>query len=521
MKNRLEAIESCKNPLIAKWVYDLYMDAIEKESRTMFTYKKALESIIACEEIIKSGRDAMRLPGIGEYTAGKIDRKIAEHVKKGGEWHTAAKISEEIEATTVEITKKTSKQKKSSGLPPTYTPAFRSAPFAMLLVLYEEGGRLNRETLAEKGQKYCCSPIEPLLQSAISTLAGKGLTEKFGNLIDLTAEGKELAKRLYSTINYQLNPVAEDSEESSEKEEHGFDKRSFETFTWPSGTFDIELVMDLREVKSRDKREYFLDKLTSCGVRCSQRALPIGDFLWIAKRKIRGSDDEVVLDSIIERKTDSDLCSSIPDGRFKEQKHRLGGCGVKRVIYLLEDHGASSKVHAIGEEKVFAAIIQTQVVDKFFLRITHSMEETVAFICKLHLDICKRFQNKSLRVIASKGTFSHQEIKEKLSNEKGNYDGLGMGLFTWMNSKSGNMTVRDVFTKQLMTIKGVSREKAVKLASRYDTLPQLVTQISNEDGIKELADMTIGQRKLGNVLARRVHEVVHLQEYPAACDKGM
>ena len=518
MKNRLEAIEACANPLIAQWIYELYMEAVDKESRIMFTYKKALDSTIACKEIIKSGREAMRLPGIGEFIAGKIDRKIADHVKKGGEWHPSSTINEEVETEITEKAPSTSRQKKSSGAASAYTPTFRSAPFAILLVLYEELGRLSRDSLVEIGQKYCSSPIEPLLQSALTTLTSKGLIEKFGNLIDLTFEGKELAKKLHRTITHHPNLLdsKDEEEEESEKEDLGLDIGTFEIVEWPSGTFDIELVLDLREVKSRDKREYFLDKLSSYGIRCSQRALPIGDFLWIAKKKSRGSDDEVVLDSLIERKTDSDLCSSILDGRFKEQKHRLSGCGVKRVIYLLEDHGASAKVHAIGEEKLFAAITQTQVVDKFFLRITHSMEETVAFIYKLHLDICNRFQNKELRIIASKGSkFTHTEIKEKLSSKENNFDGLGMGLFTWINSKSGNMTLRDVFTKQLMTIRGVSQEKAVKLASKYDTLPQMVSQLSNENGIKELAEMTIGQRKLGNVLAKRMHEILHLHEYPA------
>src|SRR4051812_1144843 len=105
MKNRLEAIEACTNPLIAQWIYELYMESIDKESRTMFTYKKALESTIACKDTIKSGRDAMRLPGIGEFIAGKIDRKIADHIKKGGGWHPLATADKEVKTAT-EFTEK-------------------------------------------------------------------------------------------------------------------------------------------------------------------------------------------------------------------------------------------------------------------------------------------------------------------------------------------------------------------------------------------------------------------------------
>lgn len=45
------------------------------------------------------------------------------------------------------------------------------------------------------------------------------------------------------------------------------------------------------------------------------------------------------MDCVVERKTVNDLASSIVDGRYEEQKHRLKGCGVKNCVYLVE--GAS------------------------------------------------------------------------------------------------------------------------------------------------------------------------------------
>ena len=55
------------------------------------------------------------------------------------------------------------------------------------------------------------------------------------------------------------------------------------------------------------------------GVRCETRQLPLGDMLWIARRR----DDptsEVLLGYIVERKTASDLASSIIDGRYANAK---------------------------------------------------------------------------------------------------------------------------------------------------------------------------------------------------------
>lgn len=50
------------------------------------------------------------------------------------------------------------------------------------------------------------------------------------------------------------------------------------------------------------------------GVSCETRQLPLGDMVWVAKRKDAPAP-EVLLGYIIERKTASDLAYSIVDGR--------------------------------------------------------------------------------------------------------------------------------------------------------------------------------------------------------------
>lgn len=49
--------------------------------------------------------------------------------------------------------------------------------------------------------------------------------------------------------------------------------------------------------------------------------MPVGDGIWIARHKT--FDSEYVLDFIVERKKIDDLCSSIRDNRYKDQKLRL------------------------------------------------------------------------------------------------------------------------------------------------------------------------------------------------------
>lgn len=46
--------------------------------------------------------------------------------------------------------------------------------------------------------------------------------------------------------------------------------------------------------------------------------------------------EEIPVDWIIERKTISDLLSSLNDGRYLEQKYRLKKSCISNVVYLIE-----------------------------------------------------------------------------------------------------------------------------------------------------------------------------------------
>ncbi len=108
---------------------------------------------------------------------------------------------------------------------------------------------------------------------------------------------------------------------------------SFDPLVLAPSTFTVHLVLDAREVRAKQDRDYIQEELTRRGVKPLTRSLDVGDVLWIAKRNTAGgahtharahshdeADDEVVLDWIVERKRLDDLVGSIKDGRFREQK---------------------------------------------------------------------------------------------------------------------------------------------------------------------------------------------------------
>lgn len=236
-----------------------------------------------------------------------------------------------------------------------YIPAFRSGPYAMLIALYIDSrspssrGYLLRTEIARLGQSYCINPfdeggsgsgsmISPL-QGAIKTLTAKGLVERTGHpaRFTLTEPGQALAERLWNAAERRSSvPLTEP--DGDRENEHGGDtendlfaldistdpassQKDLEACCLEAGQYDIVLLVDTREVRAVDERNYFVDRLRELGVRCEQRSMELGDFLWIARdRRPHSNIDEIVLDYVIERKLESDLIQSIVDGRFLEQK---------------------------------------------------------------------------------------------------------------------------------------------------------------------------------------------------------
>ncbi|XP_015706668.1 crossover junction endonuclease MUS81 [Coturnix japonica] len=83
------------------------------------------------------------------------------------------------------------------------------------------------------------------------------------------------------------------------------------------------------------------------GQRVELRRLPVGDFMWVAREKDHPEGrppHELVLDVVVERKTAADLCQSLVDGRYKEQKWRLRRCGLTLPVFLLEGLGGAQQL---------------------------------------------------------------------------------------------------------------------------------------------------------------------------------
>lgn len=256
------------------------------------------------------------------------------------------------------------------------------------------------------------------------------------------------------------------------------------------GTFEVHLVLDNREVRTRRDRDYMSEELIKKGIKPIVRSLGLGDVQWVAKCKDetflnqRGCEGdpkdggaEIVLDYILERKRLDDLISSIKDGRFHEQKFRLRQSAMQNVIYAVEEITISDEHHQKYEESVSSALASLQVVSGFFLKQTRNMDETIRYLVRMTRELKDMFEKRTLSVIPTPVLTAGNYLpvmKHLRETQAADSWHITYPAFASLASKSQMMTLRDVYLKMLMCTKGVTGEKAIEIQKRWKTPNNLV-----------------------------------------------
>ena len=81
-----------------------------------------------------------------------------------------------------------------------------------------------------------------------------------------------------------------------------------------------------------------------------------------------------MLPVVLERKTWSDLSSSVGDGRFESQSQKMLRCGLPLKVYLVEgDHVNEMKEHA-------ARLDELACLRGFHLVLTHNHHKTIVIL---------------------------------------------------------------------------------------------------------------------------------------------
>ncbi|KAF3404864.1 Crossover junction endonuclease mus81 [Talaromyces pinophilus] len=607
--------DTCANPLLLGWIKEWLDQARERNSKGFTVYKKAYESMKACPLEFSHPSEAIQLNGLGPKLCDRLTEKLKEYCDQHGlpmpEPPTKQKSQKRQSGDDLPGQDQPAKKRKAKP----YVPALRSGAYALVLglsTLDENSSQgMSKAQLIEVAQPHSDSsftaPSDPTkfytAWNSMKTLITKELVYEHGRPLRkyaLTEEGWECAKRIRNTSAVGLplpnqptlprepsRPIANRTSQNNDRPSTSLDddeitvlddidpipaarrkesqlpssNRPGKPIILPPNSFTIELILDSREVRAKNDRDYISKELETKGITTQVRALELGDAMWVAKCKdpdyfsrYGEEGDEVMLDWIVERKRLDDLIGSIKDGRFHEQKFRLRRSGISNVVYLIEEFTVSHPSAAAGgnvpnyQDAVASAIASTQVVNGYFVKKTKNLDDTIRYLARMTFLLRKMYgtdflpasslgssqpsrscvKPKSIALIPSSNLSSSEsylttlrELRSSRSSETTTY-GVSFSTFSALTSKSDTLTLRDVFLKMLMCTRGITGDKALEIQRHWRTprafmegfesvsssaaTPQEAAKAREKMLTDKMGDL-IARKKIAGTLSRKVAEI--------------
>lgn len=222
----------------------------------------------------------------------------------------------------------------------------------------------------------------------------------------------------------------------------------------------MKLLIDNREPQQIIKYIEALNKQNNNKFTIEIKTLDIGDYIFYDDV---GEKTKV----IIERKSLSDLESSIKDGRYSEQSYRLNNSNLHNhnIIYLIEGNIQNYK-KADFKSTIYSSIFSLNYYKGFSVICSNNNIETgeiiFNFICKLirECDKKKAFYSNELDISMSNSGISSSEYIENIKI-----------------SKKSNITVNNIFELMLMQIPGISLSSAKAISDKYMNMTNLLNSL--------------------------------------------
>ena len=251
----------------------------------------------------------------------------------------------------------------------------------------------------------------------------------------------------------------------------------------------MRLIIDKRETVLFQKCSEELSRLlqeTTKKITIIQQDLPIGDMI-IQK------DDETTL-LIIERKSFSDLLSSIKDGRYEEQSHRLLNTSElppHSIVYLIEGMFSNLK-NPKDKNLIFSCITSLNFFKGFSIMRTSTIYETAEWLILLVLKITKELEKGREPYFLSSPylrnfTQNNQQIKEEEENKEGNQEKSNTIIETTENYcnfvkkvKKENITPENIGEIILSQIPGISSVTSIAIMKKFSTFPKFMVELEKD-----------------------------------------
>lgn len=244
------------------------------------------------------------------------------------------------------------------------------------------------------------------------------------------------------------------------------------------------IKVDFREKELQDKLSYYISFIPAFrNLKVISENLPLGDVI------ITDNNQDIL---IIERKSVSDLLSSIKDGRYEEQSYRLNGNKLHNhnVIYLVEGDINKLNMNMFKDVKIekltfYSALFSLNYYKGFSVIRTLSLDETALFICNSTVKLMKGlstnrrgFYNNtinSMQIDNNPGNTDKETTiqKETETIEQSEKDYIGLVK----KVKKENITTENIDEIMLCQIPGVSSITAISIIKEFKTISNLLKSL--------------------------------------------
>ena len=226
----------------------------------------------------------------------------------------------------------------------------------------------------------------------------------------------------------------------------------------------MKIIIDNRETALYERLMLINGKEGQIHIQCE--VLNIGDAI------IKNDQDEICI--IIERKTYHDLLSSIRDGRYEEQSHRLihsSGIHTHNIMYLIE--GIMVSINSSADKTlIYSAITSINHYKGMSVYHTPNVSESGDFILAMAIKFERNIKSKKNPCFNN--TISNQENKEEVDTETiiQPYSSVVKKV------KKENITLENFGEIVLCQIPSVSSVTAVAIMAKYQTINNLLAEIT-------------------------------------------
>lgn len=301
----------------------------------------------------------------------------------------------------------------------------------------------------------------------------------------------------------------------------------------------MKIIIDERETVLYDRMDEFMNKNPQPSITIVKKVIPLGDV-------VLEHDDGTVI-TILERKTFQDLLSSIRDGRYEEQSHRLihsSGIHLHNIQYIIEGM-FSQMTNLANRSTIFSAMTSLNHFKGFSVFRTASVQETAEYVYYTAIKLQREFEkhrvpwyvNMDVVSEAKQRTITHIPLEHPHTtiSEKGNYtsdtsfcatsasytihradlpavsvpsETIPAYCTVVKKVKKDNVTPENIGEIVLCQIPSISSVSAMAIMKKFGTLARLIDEVSKNPVCMDDIQTTssAGTRKISRTVLHNIRK---------------